>query len=283
MSIQDLKSLLKDTLWSTERGLSADSDTRAEILEIISQLEARNPTPEPNESGGIDRLSGTWKLIYTSNSELLPLLALSRLPLVEVGDVTQTISADSLQVENKVQLSAPFSRTSLGASAVFEIRSPKLLQVQFEEGRVSTPEILSDFEIPSSMEVMGQNVDLSPLQTALRPLDGPFRSTIQRVGSLLSEVPDLKVPISQGSKTSTWLLTTYLDDDLRISRGDGGSVFILERVKNEPEDSQEMVVDTNITSTAVSNKESAEDPEIKNVEIIEETSGSIDTEPSPEY
>lgn len=49
------------------------------------QLEARNPTPEPNEAREL--LSGAWRLAYTSNSELIALLALGRLPLVTVGEV----------------------------------------------------------------------------------------------------------------------------------------------------------------------------------------------------
>lgn len=49
------------------------------------QLEARNPTPEPNDAREL--LSGAWRLAYTSNSELIALLALGRLPLVTVGEV----------------------------------------------------------------------------------------------------------------------------------------------------------------------------------------------------
>lgn len=30
-----------------------------------------------------------------------------------------------------------------------------------------------------------------------------------------------------GERASMWLLTTYLDDSLRISRDDGGRVFVL--------------------------------------------------------
>lgn len=291
VSVEDLKSLLRDTLWGTGRGLSADSDTRAEILELISQLEARNPTPEPNETSGKEKLSGTWKLIYTSNSELLPLLALSRLPLVEVGDITQRIDADSLQVENKVQITVPFSRTSLGSSAVIEVRSPKLLQVQFQEGQIATPELLDDFELPSSVDVMGQSVDLSPLQSALRPLDEPVRSTIRQIGSLLSGSPDLKIPIRQGRKTSTWLLTTYLDNELRISRGDGGSVFVLERIPDGPpaldykiENVQEDTSSVQYAPVAVEVEENGRD--INGADLLEgeASSGeSEDTEPSPEY
>ncbi len=40
--------------------------------------------------------------MYTSNSELLPLLALSKLPFVTVGDIMQIVNGSSNTVENKV-------------------------------------------------------------------------------------------------------------------------------------------------------------------------------------
>jgi hypothetical protein len=40
---------LLDSLFGTERGLSARSEVRAEINELITQLEAKNPTPSPTE------------------------------------------------------------------------------------------------------------------------------------------------------------------------------------------------------------------------------------------
>lgn len=143
---------LLDSFWGTERGLSASSDSRAEINELLTQasrrvphppplhahlaaarppaalllpwqpalnnstswilahlctaqLEARNPTPEPNDARAV--LGGTWRLAYTSNSELIALLALSRLPLVSVGDITQEIDPLGQTVENRVELTAP--------------------------------------------------------------------------------------------------------------------------------------------------------------------------------
>lgn len=47
-----------------------------------------------------------------------------------------------------------------------------------------------------------------------------------QVGNIISQSPDLSFPINQQGG-GTWLLTTYLDEDTRITRGDGGSVFIL--------------------------------------------------------
>jgi hypothetical protein len=50
--------------------------------------------------------------------------------------------------------------------------------------------------------------------------------SVAQVGGIMSQSPDLSFPISTDS-AQTWLLTTYLDEDTRITRGDGGSVFIL--------------------------------------------------------
>ena len=50
----------------------------------------------------MDLLSGSWKLVYTSNSELIAALALSRLPFVTIGDITQKIDGPSMTVQNQV-------------------------------------------------------------------------------------------------------------------------------------------------------------------------------------
>ncbi len=47
------------------------------------------------------------------------------------------------------------------------------------------------------------------------------------MNDLIKNQPDLQLPIPDNERAQTWLLTTYLDDDTRLLRGDGGSVFIL--------------------------------------------------------
>jgi hypothetical protein len=58
--VAELKARLKEALDSTERGLLASSETRAEVVELITQLEARNPTPAPTEA--LTLLNGKWIL-----------------------------------------------------------------------------------------------------------------------------------------------------------------------------------------------------------------------------
>ena len=56
----DLKRGLIDALYGTMRGLRVSSESRAEIVELITQLEAENPTTAPTEAA--DLLNGKWVL-----------------------------------------------------------------------------------------------------------------------------------------------------------------------------------------------------------------------------
>ena len=73
---------------------------------------------------------------------------------------------------------------------------------------------------------MGQVIDLRQTREALKPINDRINGLISQVGSMISRQPDLQFPI-RNDRAQTWLLTTYLDEDTRITRGDGGSVFIL--------------------------------------------------------
>lgn len=55
-----LKKALVDSFYGTDRGLKASSETRAEIVELITQLEAKNPNPAPTEA--LTLLNGKWIL-----------------------------------------------------------------------------------------------------------------------------------------------------------------------------------------------------------------------------
>lgn len=215
-----LKKSLVDNLIDTDRGLKASSEVRADIVELITQLEAKNPTPAPTEA--LPLLNGKWILAYTSFSELFPLLAAGTLPLVKVGEISQFIDSNALTVENSVTFTSPLATTSFSTSASFEIRSPKRVQIKFEEGVIGTPQLTDSIEIPENVEFLGRNVDLTPVQGLLRSLQDAASS----VARTISGRPPLKFPI-RTDKAQSWLLTTYLDEDLRISRGDGGSIFVL--------------------------------------------------------
>ncbi|OVA02877.1 Plastid lipid-associated protein/fibrillin conserved domain [Macleaya cordata] len=217
--IGDLKRCLVDTFYGTELGFKASAEVRAEVLELVNQLESLNPTPAPTEASTL--LDGNWVLLYTAFSELLPLLAAGTIPLLKVKRICQSINTTTLTIDNSTTLSSPFATFSFSASATFEVRSPSRIQVSFKEGSLQPPEISSSLSLPQNIDIFGQKIDLSPVQTSLNPL----QDAVANISRAISGQPPLKVPIP-GDRTSSWLLITYLDEDFRISRGDGG-LFIL--------------------------------------------------------
>ncbi|MBA0712795.1 hypothetical protein Golax_011870 [Gossypium laxum] len=247
--IESLKKALVDSFYGTDRGWKASSETRAEIVELITLLEAKNPTPAPTDS--LPLLNGKWILAvllgsnhevnlgnmyifllqmindasfiakYTSFTGLFPLLSRGQLRLVKVEEISQTIDAESLTVQNSVQFSGPLASSSISASAKFEVRSPRRVQIKFQEGIIGTPQLTDSIVLPENVEFMGQNIDLAPIKGLINSV----QDTASTVAKTISSRPPLKFSLSN-SNSEAWLLTTYLDEDLRISR-DGGSVFVL--------------------------------------------------------
>ncbi|KAK2644617.1 hypothetical protein Ddye_019812 [Dipteronia dyeriana] len=218
--IDSLKKALVDSFYGTNRGLSATSETRAEIVELITQLEAKNPTPAPTEA--LTLLNGKWILAYTSFSGLFPLLSRGTFRLVTVEEISQTIDSESFTVQNSIQFAGPLATTSISTNAKFEVRSPKRVQIKFEEGVIGTPQVTDSIVLPENVEFLGQKIDLTPFKGFVTSV----QDTASSVAKTISSQPPLKFSISN-SNAQSWLLTTYLDEDLRISRGDAGSVFVL--------------------------------------------------------
>ncbi|XP_020595117.1 probable plastid-lipid-associated protein 3, chloroplastic [Phalaenopsis equestris] len=215
----DLKRCLIDTFYGTELGFRASAEVRGEIVELVSQLEAQNPTPAPIESPEL--LDGNWILLYTAFSELLPLLAVGTTPALKIKKISQSIDSKNRTIVNTTTLASPFATLSFSASASFEVQSPSRIQVQFKEGALQPPEVSSTVNLPENFEIFGQKIDLHPVERALNPL----QQAVANIFRVISGQPPLRLPIP-GNRAKSWLLTTYLDRDFRISRGDGG-LFVL--------------------------------------------------------
>ncbi|KAL5980424.1 hypothetical protein ACLOJK_028332 [Asimina triloba] len=161
------------------------------------------------------------KMSYTAFSELLPLIAAGTLPLVKLKRISQAIDTGTQTVVNTATFSSPFATFSFSASASFEVRSPSRVQVQFREGTFPPPEISPTINLPENIDLFGQKINLLPVQRSLSPL----QEVVANISRIISGQPPLKVPIP-GDRAQSFLVTTYLDEDLRISRGDGG-LFVL--------------------------------------------------------
>lgn len=90
---------------------------------------------------------------------------------------------------------------------------------------MQTPELLSDIELPDTVTVLGQALDLTQLKQVLMPVRERMQGLVSQMNNLISQTPELAFPI-QSEQAQTWQLNTFADADTRITRGDGGSVFI---------------------------------------------------------
>lgn len=179
------------------RGLLADEIEKVSILSKITQLEDLNPTPNPVET--LELLEGDWRLLYTSSRGLL---GIERIPLVQLGQIYQCIRTSPARVYNIAEVvGLPWLEGLVTVCAKFEPVSKRRVNVKFERSIVGLQRFLG-YSSPKSL------IEEIEAGKKFLPLDSKIANREQ-----------------QG-----WLDITYLDQDLRIGRGNEGSVFVLAKV-----------------------------------------------------
>jgi hypothetical protein len=188
------KTDLIDRLKDMNRGLQASDRDQQAIKTAIELTEATNPTSQPCNAPTL--LNGDWRLIYTTSGSLLNL---GRIPLSQLGNIYQCIRTDTSSVYNIAEVnSLPYLSSLVSVVAKFAPLSDSRVQVNFVRSIAGLQKML-DYQSPSAW--------------------------IDRLDSG-SKMPAIDFPINSPNADS-WLDTTYLDDTMRISRGNQGSVFVL--------------------------------------------------------
>lgn len=189
-----VKTQLLNAIAATNRGLLATEQEKLAILASVASLEDQNPTPRPLEASQL--LDGDWRLLYTTSKGLLNI---DRLPLYKLGSIYQCIRVNTKRVYNIASVyGLPYLEGIISVVASFEPVSERRVQVKFERSILGLSRLVG-FNSPSSYI---QQIESGKKFTAI---DFPINSTNQ-----------------QG-----WLDITYIDNDLRIGRGNEGSVFVL--------------------------------------------------------
>jgi hypothetical protein len=191
------KSSLLEAIAGINRGLMATERDKQAILIAIAQLEDRNPTERPVESGLL--LDGNWRLLYTTSKGLLNI---DQLPLLKLGQIYQCIRVKTKSVYNIAEVyGLPYLEGLVGVTARFEPVSEKRVQVKFERSILGLQRLIG-YQSPDDFV---QQIETGKKFAAI---DFSLDSRDQ-----------------QG-----WLDITYLDNDLRIGRGNEGSVYVLSKV-----------------------------------------------------
>jgi hypothetical protein len=192
------KSDLLEAIAGKNRGLLATEIDRQAILAAIARLEDRNPTPRPTEA--LDLLDGNWRLLYTTSRGLLNL---DQIPFAQLGQIYQLVRAQTAKIYNIAEIySLPYLEGLVSVAATFEPVSERRVNVRFERSILGLQRWV-DYQTPSA-----------------------FVSQIEAGEKFLAI--DFSI---QNRDQRGWLEITYLDADLRIGRGNEGSVFVLTKVK----------------------------------------------------
>ncbi|MBD2104790.1 PAP/fibrillin family protein [Leptolyngbya sp. FACHB-261] len=190
------KSALLERLAGMNRGLNAEERDRQAILVAAAALEAYNPTPRPTETP--QKLDGNWRLLYTTSEELLNL---GRVPALKLGQIYQCIRASSGRVYNVAEITGlPLLEGLVSVGARFEVVSERRVNVQFERFVLGLQRLINYTDVNNFLERFEAG-------EKFRAVDFEIKNREQR----------------------GWLEVTYLDDDLRISRGNEGSLFVLSK------------------------------------------------------
>lgn len=179
------------------RGILATEVDRQAVLAAIAQLEDYNPTPQPLDAAA--QLEGNWRLLYTSSRELL---GIDQFPLLQLGQVYQFIQLTSGKIYNVAEVTGlPYLEGLVSVVASFERQSERRVAVKFERLILGLQRAIG-YQTPQQ-----------------------FVKQIEE-GNRFFAV-DLRI---NSDRQQGWLDITYLDDDLRIGRGNEGNVFVLTKV-----------------------------------------------------
>ncbi|NJK35453.1 MAG: fibrillin, partial [Oscillatoriales cyanobacterium SM2_2_1] len=154
------------------------------------------PPPPPPEL-----LEGNWLLLFTTSQDLL---GFDRLPGVRLGSIYQCIRTAESRIYNIAELySLPLLEGLVAVRATFSPETEQRVKVTFDRFLIGSQRLLRYRTVDELIQQLSQ-------PTKLPGIDNAITRTNQK-GTLE---------------------TTYLDDELRLGRGNNDNLFILRKVKN---------------------------------------------------
>lgn len=192
------KAKLLEAIAGKNRGLLATESDRVNILSAIERLEDRNPTPNPLAAKEL--LEGNWRLLYTNSRGIL---GLDRFPLFQLGQIYQCIRVAEAKLYNIAEIvGVPFLEGIVSVAARFEAVSEKRVTVKFERYVIGSQKILGYQNPDRFIQAIEAGKKFFPLDFGI-----------------------------ENREQQGWLEITYLDEDLRLGRGNEGNVFVLAKEK----------------------------------------------------
>ncbi len=191
------KARLLAAIAGKNRGILATNQERQAILAAVTELESTNPHPRPLTTA-VDLLAGNWRLLYTSSQSLL---GIDKFPFVKLGNIYQCIRPIGGKIYNLAEVNSFLPGTD-GLVAIVANFTP------IDESKVNV-----EF-----------NRSLIGFQGLIQYADPDRLITAIENGQKFTAID---LAIDRQNKSPAWLEVTYLDNTLRIGRGNEGNIFVL--------------------------------------------------------
>lgn len=210
--------LLK-TIKDTGNGKNADIPTQVRVLSIVRQMETLTP-PSPTLLSNLDEakslLDGEWYLQYTAPSEI-----------DGVNPDDKWVAMDASEGESNIE-TRQFNTAGSVSGGGIPVDASSTVAVQSFD--VDNSRVKNVITTGIGVVTVGGTYSQSP-SSPLRAVVAFDTAKIDLTIGLtvdLSFLFDIRAAV-KGSRNAGWLETTYVSKDVRIGRGNKGSVFILTR------------------------------------------------------
>ncbi len=222
-AVKTARSELLETISNTKNGKEAELSTQIKVLGLVNYLETNAPVSknlltEPSEYEAID---GRWYLQYTQPSEPEGVDLEN-----DIGPWTPAQS--TLSTTNRLDTRRANNEGSVSFLGVVKVDTSSKLTTQTIgiQDRSFANAVKQDF---GTIEVKGTfefdsvpNRIVAAFDTGTLTLNNGF---VLDFSFLFAA----RAILNGGLKAGGWLETTYIDDDIRIGRGNRGSLFVLTR------------------------------------------------------
>jgi len=216
------ESQLLQAISNTGNGKDADLETQSRVLSIVRRMET-SATPKPtllSDPVEAKILDGDWFLQYTAPSEIEGKEAGD-------GDNNKWVAVDASEGDSNIETPQFVGAGAVSAGGIKVDTSENVAKQSFD---IENTRVTNEVKTGLGLVTVGGTIR----QSATVPLRAIVAFDIGKlsldIGPTIdfSFLFDIRAAI-KGSKEAGWVETTYVSDDMRIGRGNKGSLFILTR------------------------------------------------------
>ncbi|KAL3763317.1 hypothetical protein ACHAW5_007709 [Stephanodiscus triporus] len=231
---RDEESRLLRTIADTGNGKDADLETQARVLSIVRRLETGavpSPTLLSNIQEAKSLLDGDWFLRYTAPSEIIDDDDVGA-GGDGIGDDDGWVAIEASEGESKINTRrfGDAGRVSGGGIPVDASNAVAVQSFDVEKSRV-TNVITTGIGLVTVGGTYRRS-DSVPLRAIVAFDTATIALNVKPFVLDLSFLFDVRAAI-KGTREAGWLETTYVSDNVRIGRGNKGSLFILTRDRDD--------------------------------------------------